>query len=39
MIIVGSMFNVLLIPNYMVPIPPTSTAVSSTLQATSRSWL
>jgi len=32
-------FNMLPIPNFMVPIPPTSIAVSSTLQAMSRSWL
>jgi len=33
------MFSMLPIPNFVLPIPPTSIVVPSTIQATSRSWL
>ena len=33
------MFSMLPIPNFVLPIPPTSIVVPSTIQVTSRSWL
>jgi len=33
------MFSMLPIPNFVLPLPPTSIVVPSTIQATSRSWL